>query len=106
MASQRMGQIFKGVSQSEPLLPISTLSFVVGDGHDAQDVAVIQINDRERKALKDEPSGSMQIYGPSPRRFGNSPYRLRNHYAEFDRHLWASTAVPSIASLISILASG
>jgi hypothetical protein len=57
-------------------------------------VKVIEVDDRKREAVKYEPPGSVQIFGPALGRAGNVADRIRNRYAEFACDDGAPAAVP------------
>jgi hypothetical protein len=60
------------------LLPVSGLSFVMSHGYDAQRVGVIEVDDGKWKAVKHEPSGSVQVFGPALGSLGNAVESIRD----------------------------
>src|ERR1700677_18837 len=50
-------------SSLEPPLPISRLSFAVGNGYDVHKLRRVEIDDGERETTEDEAPGSVEVFG-------------------------------------------
>jgi hypothetical protein len=71
----------------------------VGNGYDAQYVGVIEVNDGKRKAVKDKPLSSVQIYRPALGRLGNGFKSIRDRSNEFGTGIHTAFQVPVVRSL-------
>ena len=83
----------------EPRLPVSGLPLTVGHGYDAHCVGIIEVDDGKRKAVKHEPPGSMQVFGPAPRCLGNAIKSVGDGGDESRAGVHAALQVPVVPSL-------
>jgi hypothetical protein len=73
----------------------SGLPLAVGHCYDAHCVGIIEVNDGKRKAVKHEPPGTVQVFGPALGRLHNVADHVGYGYTKFRRYGWAPAAVPS-----------
>ena len=77
------------------ILPITRLPLAMRNRHDGDYIGVVKVDDREREALYDEASRSVEVFRPSLLRLCSEANRTRYSYAKFRRYQEIFGAVPT-----------